>query len=122
MCKLLVSAIDKAGIKRGDVIAVINDTDFEGNVPRQSSKWRIVSIPGIHINEPSIQKLMAKDELGSSLAPFRSHYIDLDKLEEYAVKMTGYYGASDQAIRTGLTQLETFTRVRFIPHTNMIIG
>lgn len=122
MCKLLVAAIDKAGIKRGDVIAVINDHEYEGNVPRQSSRWRIVSIPELDYRHPSIQKLMMKDDLGSTVAPFRRFYIDLDKLEEYAFIRTGQIGSSDMAIKTGLMQVESFTKVRFIPHTNMVIG
>lgn len=122
MCKLLVNAVDKPGYKRGDVIGVMEDKDFEGNIPRNSSKWRIVNVSGIPVSHPSITKLLMRDELGSSLAPARTFYIDLDALEHHAFTKTGLVGSSDMAIRTGLVQIEAFTKIRFIPHTNAVIG
>lgn len=122
MCKLLVNAVDKPGYKRGDVIGVIEDKDFEGNIPKNSSKWRIVKVEGIPVAHPSIAKLLLRDELGNSTAPQRTFYIDLDALEHHAFIRTGLIGSSDMAIKTGIVQIEAFTKIRFIPHTNAVIG
>jgi hypothetical protein len=133
MCRLVVWAKGNTpGYQKGDVIAVVADGVFlgrdieRGHPGDGTSWWRIIELPGVSVNDATVQALLYRDP-GDSDTPFttklglktpkRQRKVDITTLET----LGGVKSVGDK-ITTNTTVVGTSTITKAATATTTVIG
>jgi len=115
---LWVKRVDNGNFQNGDVVDMAEGVGlFHGHKPTQSGDWRIIVV-----DDAVPKQIYALDLFKSYKHPAtdkpilqRVAHIDMSGLEAHAARMAGRALANDDSIRTGMMQVEAYTKRKFLP-------